>query len=311
MSFQLRQNESVSHGLQRLARQQLRSARDRLREATPPSDEAIHDARRSVKKVRAIVNLIDADEGRGLNGARKRLRLVNRTLSKLRDADVTLQTLTRLRKRHRGLLSEHTFARIRRQLSLQKQGALLTAHESGAWDNVDRELRNLRRDAAQWRPSHRQFGAVARGIRKSHRQGRKALARALMSQRADDFHEWRKQMKALWYQLRLIGGCSPAVRRDIQELGRAETALGEDHNLVVLCEQLSTDRALRDLGEFRAASERLQRTLRRRAIEHARWIYAYAPREYAQRVRHAWKSWKDDESAGARRRRRTTGGKAA
>jgi CHAD domain-containing protein len=304
MAFQLHQDEPVADGLQRLARKQLRSARERLREATPPSDQAIHDARRSIKKVRAIVNLIDADQGRGLNGARKRLRFVNRTLSKLRDADVTLQTLTKLRKHHRGLLSEHTFARLRRQLSLHQQGALLTAHDSGAWDHVDRELRKLRRDASRWRPRHRQFGAIARGIRESYRKGRKALARALESQRADDFHEWRKQIKALWYQLRLIGGCSPVVRRDIQALDGAETALGEDHNLVVLREHLSANPALRDLEEFRAAAERLQHTLRTRAIEHATSIYGSTPRAYSQRIKRAWKSWKDGESAGARKRRK-------
>src|SRR5262245_45202422 len=274
MSFQLRQGESVPRGLRRLARKQLRSARDRLREATPPSDEAIHEARRSVKKVRAIVNLLDADKGRGLDQARKRLRSINRTLSKLRDADAMRETLTNLRKRNRAVLNEHTVARLRRQLSQHQQAELLEAHESGAWQDLDRTLRKLRRAASRWEPRHQKFGAIARGTRESHRQGRKALARARKSQRAADFHEWRKQIKALWYQLRLIGGCSAGIRRDIEALDQAETSLGEDHNIVVLCGELSKDPALGELDGLKQTAERIQQGLRKKAIEHAQAIYA-------------------------------------
>ena len=34
------------------------------------------------------------------------------------------------------------------------------------------------------------------------------MARARKGQRAADFHEWRKQIKALWYELRLVEGPS-------------------------------------------------------------------------------------------------------
>jgi CHAD domain-containing protein len=66
MAYRLRSQESITHGLQRIARKELRAARDGMRRSTPPSDEAVHEARKSVKKVRAIVELIDADGGRRL-----------------------------------------------------------------------------------------------------------------------------------------------------------------------------------------------------------------------------------------------------
>ena len=67
------------------------------------------------------------------------------------------------------------------------------------------------------------------------------MARARKSQRAADYHEWRKQIKALWYELRLVEGSGPRIRRDVKALHRAEEWLGNDHNVVVLCDALSKE----------------------------------------------------------------------
>ena len=98
--------------------------------------------------------------------------------------------------------------------------------------------------AKRWSPAHRGFRALSPGIAVTHRQGRKAMARAQKRQDAPDFHEWRKQIKALWYALRLIEYSSRAIRRDVSVLHRAETWLGDEHNAVVLCAELSKDAAI-------------------------------------------------------------------
>ena len=96
------------------------------------------------------------------------------------------------------------------------------------------------------------------------------MARALTRQRAADFHEWRKHMKALWYELRLIDSCSRAVHRDVDALHRAETLLGEDHNVVVLCTGLSKDASVCDgpvdRKALRGAADRYECDLQERAI---------------------------------------------
>ena len=99
MAFRLKADKPVRRGLRRLAAKQFKDARDRLRGAGRPTDEAIHEARKSLKKARAIVQIIDADAGRHLGGTMKRLRAVNRTLSALRDADAILGIFDKLRTR--------------------------------------------------------------------------------------------------------------------------------------------------------------------------------------------------------------------
>src|SRR5262249_51149315 len=140
------------------------------------------------------------------------------------------------------------------------------------------------------------------GIHSIHRRGRKAMARARKTQSAADFHEWRKQMKALWYELRLVEGSGRAIRRDVEALHRAETWLGDDHNAVILCAELSKHtsvcRGLIDLDRLRLVADRFQCDLRKKAIASTRRIYARKSRDYVRSVKRAWKAW---------RRRGTTG----
>src|SRR5262245_55907290 len=111
MSYSLPTNVSVVNGLQQLIRDELKKARTGLRASRPPSDEAVHEARKSIKKVRAIVKLIESDEGKGIGKSAKRLRKLNRTLSRLRDADAMIGILTQLKKTGAGAVDEHAFAR--------------------------------------------------------------------------------------------------------------------------------------------------------------------------------------------------------
>ena len=256
----------------------------------PPHDEAIHEARTSVKKVRAIRDLIEEDSGRGLGGDRKGLRKVNRALSKVRDADVMLEMLDKLKEAEPHLLSEHSFARMRRQLTMHKKTALRDARNSGAWKKVDRDLRRLRKDVKGWRPKHRRFGALAIGIKATFRRGRDAMARANESRDAADFHEWRKHIKALWYALRLVEGCSPQIGQDVVALRLAERSLGDDHNIVVLLDELSKGSPA-GLRGLRTVARRVQAELRRGAVRDTKRIYDASPGDFVRRLEHAWKAW--------------------
>jgi CHAD domain-containing protein len=305
MAFRLRPGESVAQELRRLVAGELRLARDELRRTNPPGDEAIHEARKAIKKVRAILGVIEADDGRGLGGSQKRLRKVNRALSRLRDADAMLVIATKLRDENPGLFSERGFARLRGRLSSHKQKSMKTAQKDGAWKRIDRRLRKLRRQAERWRPANRQFGALGPGIRLTHRLGRTHLTQAKRRQRATDFHEWRKHLKALWYQLRLLEGSSPVVRKDVRVLHEVETWLGEDHDVVVLCGELSTETSLCDLARLRQAADGYQCDRRRKAIAATAYLFAPSSSQYVRRIERAWQRWqrqkKDSRYRGTRR----------
>src|SRR5262249_40394324 len=231
MAFRLRPDESIAHGIRRLARNELVSACVRLKGAERPNEDALHEARRSVKKVRAIIHLVESDNGRRFEGSRKQLRRANRVLSKARDADAMKEILAKLLDRQPRLLSNHTSAHLRRQLSTHTDALARATGREEPWKGVVEALRAVKKTVKRWSQSHNGFSGLAPGLRATHRSGRKAMTRAIGRQRADAFHEWRKQIKALWYELRMIQDCSGKIRKDVAALGRAETCLGDDHNI--------------------------------------------------------------------------------
>jgi len=237
MAFQLRNNESLSDGFRRLARKELERARREIRRTKPPRDEAVHSARRSLKKVRAILQLIVDDDGSGVRAR--------------------------------------------------------------AWHAVERQLARVRRVANGWRPAHRGPVALARGIQAAHQRGRKAMKRARKRQRADDFHAWRKEMKALWYALRLVGPSDSTLQHEIRALRQAETWLGDEHNLVVLCDELSRDSQICtgpvDRDRLRLVVDRDQCRLREKAISHVTRLYQRHSGVYARRVARRWKGWRTQQ----------------
>jgi CHAD domain-containing protein len=95
MTFQLKSDQSLRKNLWRIARKQIDSALEAL--TGPKSgtrDEAVHEARKSLKKVRAVLRLarpvIGEADYRGENAC---YRDSARPLTEVRDARILIETL--------------------------------------------------------------------------------------------------------------------------------------------------------------------------------------------------------------------------
>ena len=301
MAFRMKPAESISHGLRRLSKKELASALDGIRRGSPTDERAVHEARRSIKKLRALLRIVEKDDGRTGRGSRKRLRSISQRVSRLRDATAMLQILRKISSRYPGALSEHTLARVRRRLKTHKEDVERMIHRDGSWAKIVRTLHDLEPAVKRWKPAHEGFRALGPALRVAHRRGRKILASAVESQNDAQFHEWRKQIKQLWYTLRLIEDENETIHGDVEALDRAQTLLGADHDAVILCEYLSEMSSLwhdpRDFGALRHAAERFQHESRRKAIRTSRRVYTLTARAYVLRIRQSRKKMKMTRAA--------------
>src|SRR3954466_1848357 len=97
MSYQLRQSESLGDNLRRICRKQFDGAIASAKGDAKPGDTPVHEMRKHLKKARAALRLIRNEIGRGLFQEQDRaLRDVGRLTSKIRDAEVRLQTVRQL-----------------------------------------------------------------------------------------------------------------------------------------------------------------------------------------------------------------------
>jgi CHAD domain-containing protein len=286
MAFALKPRKSISRQLKRIARKELGNAADRLLQDPRDADD-VHEGRKSVKKVEALAKLLDQIGFAPPRKDVKRLRAARRTLSRVRDADAIIETFDHLQSRFAHQIPEHTAAMIRTHLTRRKSTMTRRAQAgAGSLARAGKTLRKIRRSAKHWSAPSIDLSELPQVLRRSFRASRKAMKRAQTRGRAPDFHDWRKRVKNLWYQLRLAERLVAGLSTQLEQFRELETALGKEHNLVVLRTKLTRDRGLRkirsEINRLRALSTALQEELRRAALVLGTRLHKISPKEFAR-----------------------------
>ena len=188
-------------------------------------DSRIHQARKCIKRARATLRLVQDQLGARMFGRNnKQLRSVAQSISRLRDAQVVLETFD-------AICDD---AAIRKILEAQKLaveqddlgGSLLWAQ--GKLDGLQHSLDELKLEGNGLMP-------LNAGVVSFYRQGRKAMVRAHDHPSAVRLHDWRKRVKDHWYHMRLLAGVElGALASREADLRKLESLLGDGHNLHVL-----------------------------------------------------------------------------
>src|SRR6476619_4851172 len=102
MAYQLRSDESVPEGIRRIVREEFKSAAGQLKTGNHAKrDEAIHEARKSIKKIRGVLRLVQAELEREFRSENKLLRDAGRKLSPFRDAGSVIEVFDDLKRKYR------------------------------------------------------------------------------------------------------------------------------------------------------------------------------------------------------------------
>jgi CHAD domain-containing protein len=297
MSYRLRDDETVQEGLRRSAREQLDRAIDELTGGVKEDPvTAIHDARKALKKERSLLRLGSATLARD---ARRRenaaLRQAGRALSSARDAEVMLQAVDGLAGHFAGQVPQATFDAIRRHLEAERDPARQQMLESGLTEQVADDLKALRARIDQLPLRRGGWKALEPGLLRSYQRGAKALASARHSPTPENFHEWRKRTKDLWYHLRMLKPLSPGiVGGQAHEADELSELLGQDHDLAVLRETLARGAGglAVDLDPVIELIEHRRAQLEAQALLIGERLYAERPKAFARRLHAYWKAWR-------------------
>src|SRR5438093_6569789 len=122
MGFRLKLREPLPDGLKRVFREQVQSALELCRHPAKQRGVTVHEVRKHLKKLRAALRLTVAEVGKIQHARENRcVREIGRLVSDLRDAQVRLQTLIRLRDETAKDPGENHFSRIEELLSLERE----------------------------------------------------------------------------------------------------------------------------------------------------------------------------------------------
>ena len=291
--------ERLGPALKRMALEQLAVVREGF---TLPEDELlldgrVHLARKAAKRTRALLRLVRAELGtevfRNENAV---IRDQSRRLSDMRIARVLVTTFDGFTPVDLPDVPMSGFRMIRNILvdHHASLAAALRADQDGlaaAKVAIDCSCRRI----GAWIPpeTYQQgMAALEPNIRRIYRQGRVAMRAAESESNAHGFHDWRKRVNYLRYQMEaLSGGAQPPIRLLSESLHALSEILGDEHDLADLEDHLR-DRAdqvpeeyLEEL--FASANER-RRLLQRTALDAGHELYAAKPGTFMTTLAESW-----------------------
>ena len=297
MPYRLTADETVPDGVRRCTREQLDHAIGELTSGVHEDPvEAVHAARKDLKKTRSLLRLaragIDRQERRRDN---KALRDVGRALSAARDAEVMLQALDALADHFVGQVPQSTFEPIRRHLEVERDAARQRMLASGLPEQTAEELKAVRARIDDWPVRRAEWKALEPGLIRSYERGRKAMDIARGEPTVEALHEWRKRSKDLWYHLRTLKPLSPGiVGGQADEAHALSDLLGDDHDLAVLRSTLGRagGQLAVDLDAVIELIDRRREQLQAQAFRLGERLYAESPRAFGRRLHSYWKVWR-------------------
>jgi CHAD domain-containing protein len=291
MPYRFKINEPVEKGFRRIAREQLDAALMHLASAPHISPSGVHECRKALKRLRALVRLTAPALGRGTARRRtKALSAIARLLSAHRDQTVMLETLAKL--------TSEIPTEVQRVFSpLRAHFAGLVGQQPEPVDvdcaaKIERLLLREAKKFARSRFRRRGFAALEGGLEKSYRQARKAMKNAYGEPSDESFHTLRKAVQWHWRQMSLLGRAWPdefavrvAAARELSQM------LGDDHDLAMLVDALADVEEMPPEDKEAIAAlcrERLQ-ALRDAAEPRAERLFAETSKAFTKRMAVYWR----------------------
>jgi CHAD domain-containing protein len=296
VSYHLKPGERVPAGIKRIVREEIEEAVAQLSgNGDADRDEAIHEARKNIKKIRGVLRLMRKELGGVYLLENPFFRDAGRRLSQFRDGGAMIESFDLLRKKYRTELKRGSLVTIRRGLIARKEQAEQTGDIEKVLTGMAAVLRRALRRVRGWPLAADGFEAIAPGLETTFSRGKEALARAHNRPQPENYHDWRKRVKDHWYHVRLLEGVwddtMPAYERRVKDL---ETWLGEDHNLVVLEAKVMAEPRYYgrepEIALFGSLVGRFHTELRDAALALGARIYHGKPRAFSKTMRHMWES---------------------
>jgi CHAD domain-containing protein len=295
--YHFRSHERVPEAVKRMVLEQIDKALGGLEARGDGIDEAIHEARVCLKKIRAVLRLVREEIGdQKFKAENRRYRDAGRRLSSVRDSAVIIDTFDKLTSDE--AVSTTTYLTQMRARLIRAEGTPVVEKEEALLE-VTAVIAEARADLEDWQIDHKGFAALEPGLKRVYRDGRTVLGIVQERPTVENLHELRKQVKTLYYQIHLVGHAWPAILEPFDaELKDLTDLLSDHHDLAVLGNAVSEARENQSDGDLEQEIldliNRRQRELRMEAMPLVQRIYVEKPAAFVRRIEGYWNAWRPE-----------------
>lgn len=280
-----RAHESVRRGFRRIGSDLIQEIEVDL---ANPGEMEVHAARKRCKLLRALLRLMrSALPSKECQELLRRVRSLSRSLGRSRDAMVRLETFRRLELRDLDEVEQSLVYEAEQESRRQLRPALKRILLS-AVGIIAKKWAEVEVASGGWRH-------IEEGMLRTYRRARSASRRESEGVSDEQIHAWRKRIKELMYQLRLIALIHPhRICKLVERLEDLDDALGGDHDTAVLRAHLHGVMGAQDprWTATEAVLGHERKRLLHKAHRAAAKFFDEKPREFTGRLERRWSKWR-------------------
>ena len=169
--------------------------------------------------------------------------------------------------------------------------------------SVERLLRQASKEVDYLKVDGKGWNALCPGVKAAYSKGQEGYQTVLKDPSSENFHDWRKHAKDLWYQVMLLRPLWPEQMDAMaQELETLTEYVGDDHDLAILSQTLEEhlgEANQHELEILKRSIERRQDELRASALALGSRFYAEKPSAFCDRLAGYWQIWRGSKKADA------------
>lgn len=303
MSYRMHSDESVSHAIRRITREEIDQAIDNIANPKIDSHKTVHQVRKHCKKIRGLIRLIRPHIQEIHDVENAWYRNAARCLSHVRDAQSLIETYDHLMDHYSEQVDRQAFGPVRRKLTLRRNK--IAEDGDGLQQQLGRvrdRLEEGRERISYWQLDDLELKDLVDGLTKTYGRACEAAITAYKKPSVEQFHDWRKRVKHHRNHMRIVRPIWErevnARSKDSKELARM---LGDDHDLAIFRETLQNDsdefsgqetvEVLCDLAKQR------QQELRAQAKLLGLRLFAESPKKFGKRFDAYIRAWQTERSA--------------
>lgn len=297
MTYAFRPDRAFTDEFHAVGAEQITQAVTVLEDRPDGVHEAIHDARKSFKRLRSLYRLVAVDAPEFQKHENARIRDMARNLSTVRDAAALVENAHYLRTSAASDEQEKALAHICKRL--EKRRDRIAAHATDIEDrvaativNCEQALQALAHVSFDDRRS-RTADRLTKGWRRTLKRAARAKKACGSSTEAEAFHELRKRAQDYRMHLALMREVWPsAMQAKRNETKTLVDTLGHLNDLAVMTQLINEEPSLagdsQEQAHLIAAVIARQESLRKESLKLASTVFQGEPEEESRTIRLLW-----------------------
>lgn len=297
MAIQLEHKEDFNEGLKRLVIEECKTADQAIQSASTTDERhlAVHETRKAFKKIRACLRLV-RDHWDDYKEENIFFRDLGRRISEIRDASSHIEILDGLKEQYGSQLYNNSFHQLRNDLlEYRDELARRDFQHQNQLEKISSKLHSKIERIPGWPWDVKNFHDIRPSLKRVYKRGRKGYFTSSETGEVKDYHEWRKRIKYLRYQVDVLNRLWPrfmeALEDEMHEMTDFTGQLHDLHNLKQTVEQRNSPFAsAEEKALFFSLMEKQEEYMRKHALLKGRKFYHKSPGRFVNDLEIYWET---------------------